>query len=106
MQLEFLTDSLQPLLTNIELELHRKLFYGAEFVRYMVKFNTSELLRADKSSQAAYYSQLVQLGLLTPNEARIELNLPPMKGGNTLYMQGAMMPVNELNNTNSNTNAE
>lgn len=106
MQLEFLTDSLQPLLTNIELELHRKLFYGAEFVRYMVKFNTSELLRADKSSQAAYYSQLVQLGLLTPNEARIEMNLPPMKGGNTLYMQGAMMPVNELNNNPNNTNAE
>ena len=102
MQLEFLTDSLQPLLTNIELELHRKLFYGTDFNRYMVKFNTSELLRADKSSQASYYAQLVQLGLLTPNEARIEMNLPPMKGGNVLYMQGAMMPVENLNNQQQN----
>lgn len=102
MQLEFLTDSLQPLLTNIELELHRKLFYGADFNRYMVKFNTSELLRADKSSQASYYAQLVQLGLLTPNEARIEMNLPPMRGGNVLYMQGAMMPVENLNNQTQN----
>lgn len=102
MQLEFLTDSLQPLLTNIELELHRKLFYGADFNRYVVKFNTSELLRADKSSQASYYAQLVQLGLLTPNEARIEMNLPPMRGGNVLYMQGAMMPVENLNNQTQN----
>ena len=102
MQLEFLTDSLQPLLTNIELELHRKLFYGADFNRYMVKFNTSELLRADKSSQASYYAQLVQLGLLTPNEARIEMNLPPMRGGHVLYMQGAMMPVENLNNQQQN----
>lgn len=102
MQLEFLTDSLQPLLTNIELELHRKLFYGSDFNRYMVKFNTSELLRADKSSQASYYAQLVQLGLLTPNEARIEMNLPPMRGGNVLYMQGAMMPVENLNNQTQN----
>ena len=68
----------------------------------MVKFNTSELLRADKSSQASYYAQLVQLGLLTPNEARIEMNLPPMRGGNVLYMQGAMMPVENLNNQTQN----
>lgn len=100
LQLEFLTDTLQPMLTNIEMELHRKLFYGAKSARYAIKFNTGELLRADKSSQAQYFSQLVQLGLMTPNEARIELNLPPMKGGNALYMQGAMMPVEQIINNN------
>lgn len=102
LQLEFLTDTLQPMLTNIEMELHRKLFYGADAAKYAVKFDTGELLRADKSSQAQYYSQLVQLGLMTPNEARIELNLPPMKGGNALYMQGAMMPVEQIINNNKN----
>ena len=90
------------MLTNIEMELHRKLFYGADAAKYAVKFDTGELLRADKSSQAQYYSQLVQLGLMTPNEARIELNLPPMKGGNALYMQGAMMPVEHIINNNKN----
>lgn len=100
LQLEFLTDTLQPMLTNIEMELHRKLFYGADAAKYAIKFNTGELLRADKSSQAQYFSQLVQLGLMTPNEARIELNLPPMKGGNALYMQGAMMPVEQIINNN------
>ena len=39
---------------------------------------------------------------MTPNEARIELNLPPMKGGNALYMQGAMMPVEQIINNNKN----
>lgn len=102
LQLEFLTDTLQPMLTNIEMELHRKLFYGADAAKYAIKFNTGELLRADKSSQAQYFSQLVQLGLMTPNEARIELNLPPMKGGNALYMQGAMMPVEQIINNNKN----
>lgn len=104
LQLEFLTDTLQPMLTNIEMELHRKLFYGADAAKYAIKFNTGELLRADKSSQAQYFSQLVQLGLMTPNEARIELNLPPMKGGNALYMQGAMMPVEQIINNNKNNN--
>ena len=74
----------------------------ADAAKYAVKFDTGELLRADKSSQAQYYSQLVQLGLMTPNEARIELNLPPMKGGNALYMQGAMMPVEQIINNNKN----
>ena len=106
LQLEFLTDTLQPMLTNIEMELHRKLFYGADAAKYAIKFNTGELLRADKSSQAQYFSQLVQLGLMTPNEARIELNLPPMKGGNALYMQGAMMPVEQIINNNKNNNNE
>lgn len=104
MQLEFLTDTLQPMLVNIEMELHRKLFFGADAKKYAIKFNTAELLRADKSSQAQYYSQLVQLGLLTPNEARIELNLPPMKDGNALYMQGAMQPLSNLNNQNNQSN--
>ncbi len=102
LQLEFLSDTLQPMLTNIEMELHRKLFYGAAASKYSIKFNTGELLRADKTSQAQYYSQLVQLGLMTPNEARIELNLPPMKGGNALYMQGAMMPIEQIINNNKN----
>jgi HK97 family phage portal protein len=98
-QLSFLTDTLQPILVNIEQELKRKLFIGSGRNRYAVKFGTEELLRADKSSQASYFAQLVQLGILTPNEARIQMDLQPMAGGNKLYMQGAMMPVERINNT-------
>lgn len=103
-QLSFLTDTLQPILIKFEKEFKRKLFIGSDHNKYEVKFDTEALLRTDKSAQASYFAQLVQLGILTPNEARLRMDLPPMKGGNQLYMQGAMATLDKLSKVEQNEN--
>jgi len=49
-QLAFLTDTLAPLLEKIELEFERKLYKPSEKEHIDIRFDTSVLLRADKTS--------------------------------------------------------
>lgn len=88
-QLAFLTDTLSPVLENIELELKRKVFRPSEKSGIDVKFDTSSLLRADKAAQSAYYRGLFQAGAITPNEIRKPLDLPKIENGDTPFV-----PVN------------
>lgn len=80
----FLTDTISPLLEKIELELETKLFPGEDVD---VRFDVSQLLRADKQSMAQYYSTMFQNGFMNINEIRRELDLPPVDGGDQNYVQ-------------------
>lgn len=85
-QLAFLTDTIAPLLEKIELEFETKLFPLGEVD---VRFDVSQLLRADRQSLASYYSTMVQSGVMQINEVRRELDLPSVVGGDTNFV-----PVN------------
>lgn len=85
-QLAFLTDTIAPLLEKIELEFETKLFPLGEVD---VRFDVSQLLRADRQSLANYYSTLVQNGVMQINEVRRELDLPSVADGDTNFV-----PVN------------
>ena len=87
MQLAFLTDTLQPLLEKIECEFQRKLYKPSEKDNITVRFSTAPLLRADKQSQANYYNTLFQMGVMTINEIRKELDLPHLENGDTSFVQ-------------------
>lgn len=87
MQLAFLTDTLQPLLEKFEEELKRKLFKPSEVDSVDVRFSTAPLLRADKQSLANYYNTLFNIGVITPNEIRKELDLPELENGNHAFVQ-------------------
>lgn len=94
--LSFLTETLQPLLEKFELEFKRKLF--KEHTNLTVKFDVAELLRADKTTQSAYFRELISNGILAPNEARKSLNLLPVEGGDKTYMQSNMMSLENISN--------
>lgn len=94
-QLAFLTDTLSPLLEKIELEFERKLYKPSERDKIDVRFDTSVLLRADKASQAEYYNKLFQIGAITVNEIRKELDLPALEDGDHSFVQ---VNVQTLNN--------
>lgn len=87
MQLAFLTDTLQPLLEKFENEFQRKLYKPSEKDSITVRFSTAPLLRADKQSQASYYNTLFQMGVMTINEIRKELDLPHLENGDTSFVQ-------------------
>lgn len=106
MQLAFLTDTLQPLLEKFEGEFQRKLYKPSEKDNVVVRFSTAPLLRADKQSQANYYNTLFQMGVMTINEIRQELDLPHLENGNTSFVQVNVQTLktatsNKPDNTNT-----
>lgn len=86
-QLAFLTDTIAPMLEKIELEFKRKLYKPSERSQIDVKFNSAALLKADKASQASYYNTLFQIGVISPNEIRKEIDLPALENGDHTFVQ-------------------
>jgi HK97 family phage portal protein len=94
--LGFLTYTLRAHLKEIEQALSVKCLAPGDRDRFYPEFNVEGLLRADSAGRAAYYHSMVTDGLMTPNEVRKLENLPPLPGGDQLFMQGAMMPISLL----------
>lgn len=86
-QLAFLTDTLAPLLENIELEFKKKVFRPSEKLYIEVKFDTTGLLRADKAAQASYMKTLYDVGGITQNEIRRSVDLPKIPDGDNTFVQ-------------------
>lgn len=86
-QLAFLTDTLSPLLEKIELEFERKLYKPSEKDRIEVRFDTTPILRVNKSELASYFNTLFQIGALTVNDIRRELDLAKLDGGDNSFVQ-------------------
>lgn len=83
--IQFLTDTISPLLQKIELEFEAKLF-GSEG-NYDIRFDVSQLLRADRSSLANYYSTMFNIGAMSVNEIRKEIDLPSIQNGDENFVQ-------------------
>lgn len=86
-ELAFLTDTLSPLLEKIELEFERKLYKPSEKDSIDVRFDTATLLRADKQSLASYFQTLFNIGVISPNEIRQQIDLPYIDGGDNTFVQ-------------------
>lgn len=68
--LEYVKSTLQPIITNWEQECDYKLFTELERRRYYTKFNVAGELRGDSASRAAYYKEMIAMGVYTINEVR------------------------------------
>lgn len=60
---------------------------------FYVKFNLKGLLAGDHASRGEFYTSLFNIGALNANDIREMEDMPHYKGGNTFYVQGALMPV-------------
>lgn len=54
---------------------------------YRTEFDTDGLIRMDSVAQIEVLSKAVGGAIMTPNEARYRMALPPVAGGNTPYLQ-------------------
>lgn len=86
-QLQYLTDTALAVITKVEQEINRKLFLPSERGKIVAEFDTSAILRTDKSAQATYWKELFNIGAATPNEVRRENNLGRMENGNQAFVQ-------------------
>lgn len=97
-ELAFLNDTLRPLLTKIELELEIKLFDQEDNLD--IKFDVAELLRTDKKSQAEYFTKMFNLGTMSPNDIRKELDMEPIEGGDIHVAQVNLTSIKNLETIN------
>lgn len=93
----FLTFTLGPWLRRIEQSISKDLLTPVERLRYYPKFNVEGLLRADSAGRAAFYTAMVNNGILTRDECR-ELEDRERMGGNAavLTVQSAMVTLDSL----------
>lgn len=92
--LHFVKHTLGSWIECFEQELNLKLFGRSNSTQY-VELNVDGLLRGDFKTRMEGYAQGVQNGILMPNEARRAENRPDMNGGDRLFMQGAMVPIEQ-----------
>lgn len=103
--LEFVTHTLFPYITLIEDELKRKLIKPSETNLY-IDLEENFILKADKSSEANYLNTLVSGGILTPNEARTQLGLNPIDGGDKIIIPYTDVEQNTIGTQNGNKDNE
>jgi len=96
--IEYTTQALSPWMNRIQQECERKLLNSRDWDRYDVKFNDKALMRGDSKARADYYRTMISTGVMTPNEARAaeDLNPDASKGADRLYIQGAMMTLDQV----------
>lgn len=68
--LDFVINTLAPIITQWEEEFTYKLFSDRELRRYYMRFNLAAELRGDNKSRAEYYEKMLQNGVYTINEVR------------------------------------
>lgn len=96
--LELVKYTLTPWVTRWESELNRKLFPRKDKGKRFIRFDMTELLRADLSSMADYLTGMQTAGNLSVNEVRRKfLHLPGVKGGDKNLVQGNnMVPLEQV----------
>jgi hypothetical protein len=94
--LHFLTNSLRPLLVNIEQEITRCLIGDADADEFFAEFSVEGLLRADSAGRGAWYNTALMNGWMSRNEVRRLENLPPIPGGDIYTVQSAMVALESL----------
>lgn len=97
-QLQFLSQTLQPYITMLELEFTRKIFRPSQEGKFFVDWDEKALLRTDKTTVANYYVTLLQNGIMTANEIRKEMGLSEIEGGDTTVMQAQYLSQQAINN--------
>lgn len=94
--LQFLTNTLRPLLDNIEQEIIRCLIGEAEAETVYAEFSVEGLLRADLDARREWYASALQNGWMNRNTvARLE-NQPLIPGGDVYTVQSNLMPLDQL----------
>lgn len=89
----YFNDALHSLIEEMELCLDEGLALPGT---YRTELELENLLRMDPATQADVLSKLVQGSIKAINEARRDMNLQPLEGGDTVYMQQQDFPLDQV----------
>jgi HK97 family phage portal protein len=93
---QYFTQCLQPLVTNAQAVYEKGVGLWPDKVegrRLGVQFKTNDLLLMDSATMMSVIKEGIAAGVLTPNEGRAQINLEPVDGGDTPYLQQQYIPL-------------
>lgn len=94
-QTSFMTDTLQPLLVQIESELTTKLISRKLIgIKEIIQFDRVALYQLDPKGAASYYKDMFEIGGMTTNRIRRENNEDPVEGGDVAFVSANVAPIN------------
>ena len=93
---EFVSYSLMPYITKIELEMSLKLFRKNVIGREYIKFNVNGLLRGNVKDRADYYKTAITNGWMSVNEVRQKEDLNRIEDGDNNYLPLNMTTINKI----------
>ena len=98
-QREFVIHSLAPIVTMIEEQCNKKLIMPSKYYKQFVDLDENYILANDAEKQANEITTLTNSGIITPNEARNRLGLPPVDGGDALVIPFTKIKDNTIGGT-------
>jgi len=101
--LGFLQYVIDPDLVGIEQSIAKNLLTPAERLRYFAEFSREGFFRMDSTGRSAYYDKMIKAAVYTPNFCRSLENLEPLPGGDNLFMQSNMIPLDMVGKITSTT---
>lgn len=87
---------LQPIIEEVEQALDGQLLTPRQRRGMFFEMNVDGLLRGDFKSRMDGYALAIQWGLMTPNEVRRLMNMPPITGGDSRLQPLNMVPAERI----------
>ena len=94
--ISYVIDTLRRWLVRWEQECNRKLIAPLEKSQQFTEHLVDGLLRGNIQSRYSAYAQGLNNAILSPNDIRKIENMDPYEGGDTYLVQGAMVPIDRL----------
>ena len=91
----FLSNTLNPILRKIEVELHRKLVAPSLCCKRRFQFDRRGLYACDLDSRIRYQTQTIAAGIYTVNEWRAEENKPAVEGGDRVLVSANLRGITD-----------
>ena len=101
-QLEFLTHTLLPYISLVEHEMNRKLSDGFFYIDLDEKY----LMTTDQKARSEYITSLKNAGIISINEAREMIGMPPVDGADELMVNFTSIQDNIIGNTENTEDKE
>jgi HK97 family phage portal protein len=96
MAIEFLQDTIAPIVEKIENEYETKCFTLPSEQNMELEFDMNSYQRADLVARSTAAREAIQNGFMSPNEAAIENGRPPIVGGDRRFIQQNMMGLDQV----------
>lgn len=96
--LQYYSQALQEPIESMELLLDEGLSLGPTYGnKFGTEFDLDDLLRMDSATMMDTITKGIGAGVMKPNEGRSKINLPPVTGGDTPYLQQQNYSLEALN---------
>lgn len=98
---EFVLHTLAPYIKMMEEEMQRKLIMPSKQKVEFIDLDENSIISLDKEKQSNYLTKYVERGIMTPNEVRKILGLPPIEGADNLSVAFSDANQNQITGNKS-----